>query len=317
MARAFYETRTSEPMPEFDAVTGVSTGGLIAPYAFVGTAKALDDISRLYTQSVNELKPRLDLLFLLKRTGGLLDRGKLEQTVTKVINSDLSAELREGFAKDRLLLTETTNLNSGLGHIWNIQQELTPGEAGLARYRSILIASTAIPGAFAPVMIDGDPHVDGGVASNTLLGADLADFQRLAAALRKSGVRRDVRIRLWVLVNKPVYPAVQKINHRSVEAVYNRGTRLLFSLKELMTLTRYWELSQAVTTGVPGLTMEMRFIGVPQELTGEVSLSRMVDPALMRRLDQCGFERARGNSRWDTLPVSAYARPAAETARSR
>ena len=82
-------------------------------------------------------------------------------------------------------------------------------------------------------------------------------------------------------------------------------------------MTRYSELSKAVTTGVPGLTMEMRSTGVPQELTGDVSLSRLVDLALMRRLDQCGFERARGNSPWDTLPVSAYARPAAETARSR
>ncbi len=297
-------------MPEFDVVTGISTGSLIAPYAFLGTPKALDDISRLYTEAVDEIKPSLDWLFFIKRTGGLLNRSKLERTVGRVVSEEFSAELRRGFAADRLLLAGTTNLNQGMGRIWDISRELTPNPAGLERYRTILLATTAIPGAFAPVMIDGEPHVDGGVVGNTLLGADLGDFRRLAARLKAAGATQPVRVRLWVLINWGVYPDVQQVNHRGIDAVRKRSNALIFKLKELMSLTRYWELSEAVTAGVPGLTMEMKYTALPLEITDEAPKGALFNQAFMKRIDQYGFERARGSSPWDVLPVSSYARPA-------
>lgn len=300
-----WKSRRDDAMPTFDIVTGVSTGAILAPFAFAGTAKALEQIGTEYTSGAAGVKPKLDWLFFLKRSGGLLDRSKLEQAVAKTLDANLAAQLEQGFREKRILWTGTTNFNSGLGQVWDVEREMK-GAAGLARYQRIVVASTAIPGAFAPVQLDGSPHGDGGIVSNTLLGADLSDFRRLAERLRSAGVKTPVQVNLWVVVNKPIFPAAEKLNEHSPEAVRDRGTRLLFGLKELMTLTRYWELAEAVTGTVPGLQMSFRYTGVPAELSTHVSLLRLVDPELMKRLDQAGYERARGKQPWDAMPLSPY-----------
>ncbi|QOY85891.1 patatin-like phospholipase family protein [Paludibaculum fermentans] len=304
-----WQSRATDPMPKFDMVTGVSTGALISPFAFAGDEQSLAEISREYTENAASMKPSFEYLFFLKRDGGLLDRRNLENSIDRLYGESLAARARRGFDEGRILLVGTTNLRSGLGSIWNIEEELGRGPGGLGSFQKILLASAAIPGAFAPVEIKGDPHVDGGVASNTLLGLDLSDFQRLAERLRAGRTRGTVRIRLWVIVNKPLYPSVETSGYRGVGAVRDRGERLLFGLKELQTLTRYWELSEAVNSGVPGLSMEVRCTAVPQDMTAKVTINKIFDQAFMKKLDQFGFERARGRQQWDRLPLSPYQRP--------
>ena len=68
-----WKQRATEPMPEFDLVTGVSTGALQAPYALLGTRAALDTITALYARAASSFAPSLDWWFWLRRTGGLVN----------------------------------------------------------------------------------------------------------------------------------------------------------------------------------------------------------------------------------------------------
>ncbi len=302
-----WKSRPADPMPNFDMVTGISTGALIAPYAFPGDAASLDEISAEYSEHATDAKPTFEYLFFLKRDGSLLSRKNLQKAVERKYGEALVSRLQPGFEEGRILLMGTTNLRSGIGTIWSVEDELKRNNDGAAFFQKILLASTAIPGAFAPVELNGEPHADGGVVSNTLLGLDLADFRTLAQRLPQ--IAEPVRVRLWVIVNGPVYPMVETGDYRNVLAVEVRAERLLLGLKEPMTLTRYWELAEAVNAGVPGLKVEVRYTALPQDMGAKVTLKKIFDPLLMKKLDQFGYERALSDSPWDALPLSPYRRP--------
>lgn len=75
------------------------------------------------------------------------------------------------------------------------------------------------------------------------------------------------------------------------------------SLKALRTLAR------AVTIDVPGLTMEVCMTAIPSALASEPGAGRLFDRGWMLRLEQLGYDRARGDQPWDEI-VSPFTRPA-------
>ena len=304
-----WKQRADAPMPSFDVVTGISAGALLAPFAMIGSDSSLDYAAELYRTAVDRIQPSIDPLYFLKGKGGVLHRTKFVNTVHEIINPDMASRLHMAFAADRTLLIGTTDLDLGTGRIWDGARELDTTAAGLDRFRNVLIASSAIPGAFNPVLIGGHAHSDGGVATNLLLGADLTDFRRLGEALEARGFKEPVQIRLWVVVNLWVHPDVEVVNERSVGAIRTRGTWLMYFQAQQQALTRLWELSNAVTTGVPGLRMEMRYTAVPDSFGTQPAAKKLFDRAFMERLEQTGFERAQGASPWDELPVNPFARP--------
>jgi hypothetical protein len=221
----------------------------------------------------------------------------------------MAGRLHAEFAADRTLLIGTTDLDLGTGRIWDGAHELDSTAAGLDRFRSVLIASSAIPGGFSPILIDGHAHSDGSVATNVLLGADLGDFRRLAAVLAEHRFKEPVLVRLWVVLNVWVHPAIEVVNERSVNSIRTRGTWLMYFEAQQQALTRLWELSNAVTTGVPGLRMEMRYTAVPDSFGTQPAAKKLFDRAFMEQLEKTGFERAQGATPWDPLPVNPFARP--------
>ena len=59
-------------MPQFDLVTGISTGALQSPFALLGTPAALDTLSSLYKVGADRIAPSIDLFYWLRHTGGVL-----------------------------------------------------------------------------------------------------------------------------------------------------------------------------------------------------------------------------------------------------
>ena len=159
--------------PEFKGVTGVSTGALIAPFAFLGPEEdaALREVYTMIGPQ-NILKPRGLLAALTD--DGLADNSPLFELISRHINAEFLARIaREYQDKGRLLLVGTTDLDARRPVIWNmgeIAMAAQDNPKALDLFRKIMLASAAIPGAFPPVMIDvevnGKPyqemHVDGG-----------------------------------------------------------------------------------------------------------------------------------------------------------
>lgn len=156
--------------PVFKAVTGVSTGALIAPFAFLGP-KYDFVLERVYTQTSQ--KDIFKKRGLIKGIFGdaMADSRPLAEIISAYVNQQLLDDIAAEYAKGRVLLVGTANLDSLEPVIWNMTAVAASKDPNsISLFRSILLASASIPGAFPPVMIDVDVdgtryqemHVDGG-----------------------------------------------------------------------------------------------------------------------------------------------------------
>jgi hypothetical protein len=163
--------------PIFELVTGVSTGALTAPFAYLGSSYD-PQLREVYTQ----LSPD-DVLSKRMFTAALLDdamadNSPLFRTISRHLNEEMLAALAKGYDEGRLLLIGTTNLDAQQPVIWNIGALAKSGHPrALDTIRRVLLASAAVPGAFPPTMfnvtLDGKPyqemHVDGGAFTQAFL----------------------------------------------------------------------------------------------------------------------------------------------------
>lgn len=157
--------------PEFDIVTGVSTGALAAPYAFLGSDWD-DELAAAYSEGHTEglLSWRSFAAFL---SPGLFSPRTLEALVEEHVTPALLTEIAQATREGRRLLVATTNLDSGETVIWDMGLLAEAGDENALRlFRQVLLASASIPGVFPPVLIAGvtesgtvqqELHVDGGV----------------------------------------------------------------------------------------------------------------------------------------------------------
>ncbi len=154
-------TRTGE-RPQFAVVTGVSTGALIAPYAFLG-ASWDDQLTAAYSTGAGAhiLQSRgLAALFGSSAFSGV----PLQQLVERYLTDDMLRAVAREARKGRLLLVATTNVDTGEPVVWDLGAIAMHGGRDARRlFRDVLVASASVPGIFPPVNIDDELHVDGGV----------------------------------------------------------------------------------------------------------------------------------------------------------
>lgn len=161
--------------PTFNVVTGVSTGALIASYAFLGPQWD-GEIERFYTRVTEEQ------IYTTKGVAGLFaaslyDTAPLQTLVEKAASRALIDAVGEQHRKGRRLYVATTDLDAGTIAVWDMGAIASSEHAGrYDAYRDILVASAAFPGFFEPVFVrdSADPqrtrmHVDGGVKAPILL----------------------------------------------------------------------------------------------------------------------------------------------------
>ncbi|TCU07574.1 patatin-like phospholipase family protein [Rhizobium sullae] len=193
--------------PQFDVVTGVSTGALIAPFAFLGSAYD-DTLIHLYTSGIAE-----DLV-RSKRAGGLFGqsllradplRRMIERSITPAILQQVAAEHRKG----RRLLILTTNLDTQRAVVWNMGVIANSGRPDALRlFQDVMVASSSIPGVYPAVMIEVESqgrhfkemHSDGGSASPVLT---IPQFL-LTSSTRLAAKRQSVDF--YVITNNALMP---------------------------------------------------------------------------------------------------------------
>ncbi len=155
--------------PQFEMVTGVSTGALIAPFAFLGPAW---DPQLLEAFSDDRLEHLLEWRGpTMVIPASIYEAGPLVRLVDRVISDQLIDAVAAEAAKGRLLLVATTDLDKEETVIWNMGEIAARGGPAARRlFREVLVASASLPGVFPPAMVqvqDSDRtyeemHVDGG-----------------------------------------------------------------------------------------------------------------------------------------------------------
>jgi predicted patatin/cPLA2 family phospholipase len=163
--------------PTFKMVTGVSTGALIAPFAFLGSdydAQLRDVYTTMTPDRVFRVRGLTAALF----DDAMADTGPLAEIIAKYADQKMLEAIAAEYKKGRLLMIGTTDLDAQRPVIWNIGAIAASGHPGaLDLFRKILRASAAIPGAFQPVLIDieldgkkyQELHVDGGAIAQLFL----------------------------------------------------------------------------------------------------------------------------------------------------
>ena len=160
--------RESGQRPVFDAVSGVSTGSLLATHALLGTPEDDSILEEMYTEvTQKDIFTSRSIFSLISGADSLKDTAPLRRMIAKYITAETLERVAEALADQRFLLVGTTNVDYDQTWVWNMSAIAKDGNVEL--YRKVLLASASFPIMFPPVEIDGHLFVDGAARSNLVI----------------------------------------------------------------------------------------------------------------------------------------------------
>lgn len=282
--------------PQFKLVTGISTGALIAPFAFLGPQ---------YDYVLREVYTGIDTGDILKKRGllrgalfsdALADARPLWRLLERYVNEDLLEQIAQEYEKGRLLVIGTTNLDARRAVLWNIGEiAASDNPDRLDLIRSILVASASIPAAFPPVLIDVEAdgerfqemHVDGGAMTQVFVYPPTVRLRELA--MRSGGDR--IR-RAYIIRNARLDPQWSQVDRRTL-TIAERAISSLIQTQGLGDLYRIYISAQR-----DGVDFNLAYI--PSWFSEE--RREAFDPVYMSKLFQVGFDLAVGGYPWQKTP---------------
>ncbi|MBW6398013.1 patatin-like phospholipase family protein [Roseomonas sp. HJA6] len=283
--------------PEFNLVTGVSTGALTAPFAFLGSAYDAQ-LRSVYTQLTLAEVARSRGLLQAVFADGLADNTPLFHTISRYMTAEMLAAIAEAYRGGRLMLIGTTQLDAQLPVIWNMGAIAASGHPrALDLARRILLASAAIPGAFSPVMIDvtldgearQEMHVDGGAFAQAFL------YPASLGAGRQQRIRRGTAARdveAYVIRNARLDPDWADVERRTL-GIAGRAIATMIAASGYNDVLRIYANTQR-----DGIGFHLAFIGTDFDM----ELPAPFDQGYMRALFDYGFQRARRGYPWASRP---------------
>lgn len=284
--------------PEFRMVTGVSTGALIAPFAFLGPK--YDPVLReVYTTLTPDQIFRARGLSAALFNDAMADTSPLADVIAKYADEKMFAEIAREYNEGRLLLIGTTDLDAQRPVIWNIGALAASGKPeALKLFHQILRASAAIPGLFQPVMIDveldgkkfQEMHVDGGTMAQLFLYPPTLEAGRLLKRKRVAYIIRNARLD----------PDYSKAERRTI-SIAGRAINTMLAASGHNDILRTYFISLR-----DGVDYNLAYIGADFTLEKKGEFEQ----AYMQALFQYGYEQAKAGREWHKQPP-AFARQSA------
>ena len=283
--------------PEFDVVTGVSTGALVATLAFLGPQWD-PALKRFYTSVTDKdvfiRNSYLSALF----SDSFRDSEPLGNLIQWIVDEKILAAIAAEHAKGRRLYVGTTHLDARRLVVWDMGEIASRGRPeDLTLFRKVLLASASIPGFFPPVpidvQIDGQPaeelHVDGGVTASLFFRSP----QVAPDQLRRLGERPLDGSNVYIIVAGKLYADPGCVERRLLPIAADSISALLYS-QSRGDLFQLYALSLA--TG-----MNYRMTSIPADLDLPRDATSF-DPKVMGWLFEQGLERAKSGKLWRTTP---------------
>ncbi len=282
--------------PVFKLVTGISTGALIAPFAFLGSAYDAQLKEFYTTTSPKDILEKRGMLAAIYNDA-MADNRPLRGLVGKALAQKMIDEIAVEYKKGRLLLVGTVDLDARQAIIWNMTRIAASGHPkALELFRSILIASAAIPGAFPPVMIDvevggkqyQEMHVDGGTMAQVFLYPPTISIKELE---RKEHAEARER-KLYIIRNSRLDPEWAQVDRRTL-TIAGRAIGSLIHTQGIGDLYRIYTTAQQ-----DGLDYNLAYI--PSSF--KVPKKEDFDTAYMRQLFDVGYSMAAKGYPWQKTP---------------
>lgn len=283
--------------PVFDLVTGVSTGALTAPMAYLGSAYN-PQLRHVYTEITPEkvLIPRGFSAALFN--DALADNSPLFKTISDVLDEKMLSDIAAGYRNGRLLLIGSTDLDAQAPVIWNIGAIAASSHPkALDTVRRILLASAAIPGAFPPSMFDvtldgkayQEMHVDGGAFVQSFLYPGALTDDRRERMARHQKVPK---VEAYVIRNGRLDSDWAEVR-RQMLGIAGRAISTMITASGYNDLVRVY-----YTTKRDNIGFQLAYIGSDFDR----KLPSPFDQAYMRALFDYGFQKARSGYHWAAKP---------------
>jgi hypothetical protein len=281
--------------PEFKIVTGVSTGALIAPFAFLGPA--YDGVLKsLYVNvSPKDIVTERGFYSILLKDA-MNDSTPLWQLLEAHVTQQMVDAIGAEYAKGRLLFLATTNLDARRPVIWNITKiAASRRPEALNLVRKIMLASASIPGAFPPVMFNVEAngktfeemHVDGSTTAQVFVYWTGVQLKKIA---EESGAERARKV--YVLCNARLDPEWGEVERRT----------LPITLQAIVTMIEYHVIGDLFriydVTKRDGTDFNLAYIPA----SFRFAHTTQFDTAYMRQLYAYGFEQAAAGYQWVKRP---------------
>lgn len=281
--------------PEFAMVTGVSTGALTAPFAFLGPDYD-DELKQVYTTTHTSDIAKKRGFITAAFSDSIADTKPLRTLIARYITADVVEEIAREHQRGRRLFVGTVNLDASRSVIWNIGAIALsdhPGKVELIH--DILQASSAIPVAFPPVMVpveaDGkrydEMHVDGGTGSQVFVYPAAIDWREVTSKLKVKGAPK-----VYVIRNSFLDPDYHGIK-RNVLPIASRTIDSLIRTQGIGDLYQIYALCKR-----DGNDFNLAYI--PSSFTDEPAEG--FDPVYMTNLYKLGYEMGVNGYPWKKEP---------------
>ena len=275
--------------PAFEVVTGVSTGALAAPFAFLGPQydRPLEEVFTAY----GDRDIYLDRGLIGLVGNGLYDNAPLRRLIARYMSDAMVEAIAQEYQLGRRLLIQTTNIDAQRPVIWDLTAIAASSRPDRReRMVDILLASAALPAIFPPVRLDvlaaGEPHqelhVDGATVSQVFFAPPnlrLADYER-----RFFGAPRART--LYLIRNGRLDP----------EYAVTEETTIGIARRSIETLVKYQAVADLVRLEAQARAAngKVLFTAIPADF--ERKPKSEFDRSYMRELFQIGIREGRDGS---------------------
>ena len=286
--------------PVFKIVTGVSTGALMAPFAFLGPqydAALHEFYTTTTTRDIFAIGSILSILISLLRGDSLADTGPLAALIARHVDAEFLRQVAAAHERGRRLYIGTVDLDSQAFVVWNMGLIAANGNAAaLDLFRKVMLASASMPIVFPPVLFEVDAggrlydemHVDGAVAATVFLNVGVFRPSLIRERAGLGAGREDI----FVIHNgqlsgdpSPTPRSLRGITARVIEASGRAGV-----VGALFIIYAFAQREQA----------NFHWVTIPEGV--EIPGTGVFDPAKMTKLYEVGYRTALAGSVWSVDP---------------
>ncbi len=286
-------TRTGT-RPEFDVVTGTSTGALIAPYAFLGSEYDAHAM-RLYTGVRNHDIFRVRMWVTIPFRDALATSAPLRKLIASQIDQNLMERIAVEHRKGRRLYVGTTDLRTKRAVIWDMGAiACRPCPEGCDLFRDVLLASAAIPGVLPPVpfriAVDGrqemEYHLDGGITAPLFMPPGVF------ASVGEPNPKQIANF--YAIVAGTLYPDEGPVRLRILSVLRTSAAALLSAHCRAELANMYWQ------TRLAG--MRYHTVALRQNADIRADSAVIFNQEVMTKLYQEGLKDGQSGPNWMYLP---------------